>query len=174
MQLEEGKTYLTRQGDEVTVRNKKEGIFFPWISDSGEKSFTNSGNYFTDGGKSVHDIVSEVITAPAKLARIPHVHAEVIKAWADGAQIEHQNTRAGGWHLADSPAWNPDTKYRVKPEPVPNVVTWCAVITNGELCYGNQDLSTAQRPYQTGLLRIEINNTDSANPVLVSATLEKP
>lgn len=51
------------------------------------------------------------------LKRTPHVHADVIKAWADGAAVELWD---GGWYeLQTQPIWNPDRKYRIKPEPKP-------------------------------------------------------
>lgn len=50
----------------------------------------------------------------------PHVHAEVIKAWADGAKIEYYSKEFGCWcDIADNhPSWYDWTEYRVKPEPV--------------------------------------------------------
>lgn len=47
-----------------------------------------------------------------------HVHAEVIKAWADGAEIEWlDNIRADWIKVVVSPSWNPEYQYRVKPTP---------------------------------------------------------
>jgi hypothetical protein len=48
----------------------------------------------------------------------PHKHAEFIKAWADGAEIEFRHDEYHAWKKADSPSWNLYTQYRVKPEPV--------------------------------------------------------
>lgn len=48
----------------------------------------------------------------------PHVHAEVIKAWADGAEIEYRHEDCHMWRVADNPTWNLYNRYRVKPEPV--------------------------------------------------------
>jgi hypothetical protein len=51
----------------------------------------------------------------------PHKHAEVIKAWADGASIEYRFRLADGeswsnWHSCDlSPGWLSINEYRVKP-----------------------------------------------------------
>lgn len=55
--------------------------------------------------------------------KTPHVHAEVIKAWADGATIEVRTT-VGPWQeLPDiQPMWHPDQEYRVKPEPKPDSI----------------------------------------------------
>lgn len=45
----------------------------------------------------------------------PHPHAELIKAWADGAKIQKFNFRDKKWEDSDTPTWLGD-KYRVKPE----------------------------------------------------------
>ena len=50
----------------------------------------------------------------------PHKHAELIKAWADGAEIEFQDSE-GVWGVG-IPHWHPDAEYRIKPEPKPDVV----------------------------------------------------
>jgi hypothetical protein len=62
----------------------------------------------------------------------PHKHAELIKAWADGAEIEEQHNNEiwrpfddGHWMEAD--AW----KYRIKPEPKPDVVMYGYADTKG-------------------------------------------
>jgi len=52
----------------------------------------------------------------------PHKHAELIKAWADGADIEHFSVPARLWMYTAHPAWNPENQYRIKPEPRPDVV----------------------------------------------------
>lgn len=51
-------------------------------------------------------------------AKKPHVHAEVIKAWADGAEIEWRCEDTHNWTSTDKPSWNKYTQYRVKPQPV--------------------------------------------------------
>lgn len=51
-------------------------------------------------------------------AKKPHVHAEVIKAWADGAEIEYRHEDYDTWRVADNPTWDLYNKYRVKPKPV--------------------------------------------------------
>jgi hypothetical protein len=45
----------------------------------------------------------------------PHKHAEVIKAWADGKEIEYYYE--GKWTTCYRPIWDNLTPYRVKPEP---------------------------------------------------------
>lgn len=46
----------------------------------------------------------------------PHKHAELIKAWADGAEIELMKID-GTWANADVPTWSEWCAYRIKPEP---------------------------------------------------------
>lgn len=51
-----------------------------------------------------------------------HKHAEVIKTWADGAQIQVLLTN-GRWVDSGSPTFNPSLEYRVKPTtPAPVLV----------------------------------------------------
>lgn len=52
----------------------------------------------------------------------PHKHAELIKAWADGAEI--QINSATGWIDLEFPGWGADCEYRIKPEPKPDVVDY--------------------------------------------------
>lgn len=47
----------------------------------------------------------------------PRPHAEVIKAWADGAEVEFHNPQTfepGRWVVCDFPTWRWDCLYRVK------------------------------------------------------------
>lgn len=48
-----------------------------------------------------------------------HKHAELIKAWADGAKI--QLWWADGWVDSENPNWGGEI-YRIKPEPKPEPV----------------------------------------------------
>jgi hypothetical protein len=49
--------------------------------------------------------------------KTPHIHADVIKAWADGAEIEViHNTISDGWLPTNAPDWSLSCSYRVKPE----------------------------------------------------------
>jgi len=44
-----------------------------------------------------------------------HKHAELIKKWADGAEIQFKNAY-NDWLDSDSPNWDDDIEYRLKPE----------------------------------------------------------
>jgi len=52
----------------------------------------------------------------------PHKHAEIIKAWADGAKVEVKHAQE--WLSIGCPTWNDCCEYRIKPEPKPDVVRY--------------------------------------------------
>lgn len=64
----------------------------------------------------------------------PHKHAEVIKAWADGASIEVKGefTDYQWWTFqADYvPSWSAKNEYRIKPEPNPDEVLYAVTGLN--------------------------------------------
>lgn len=62
--------------------------------------------------------------------KTPHIHAELIKQWADGAQIQYLSDK--GWWLdaTGAPSWRDTTAYRVKPEPKPDVVLYACIEKN--------------------------------------------
>jgi len=49
--------------------------------------------------------------------KTPHKHAETIKAWADGAEIECRDAESN-WQPTGIPGWFDDVQYRVKPLPM--------------------------------------------------------
>lgn len=63
---------------------------------------------------------------------IPHKHAECIKAWADGYEIQYKaeinpfgNTI---WKFTDNPTWDKDIEFRVKPKPKLRPFTYDEVV----------------------------------------------
>jgi hypothetical protein len=44
---------------------------------------------------------------------IPHIHADIIKAWAIGHKIQSKNS--GAWYDVDEPLFRPSFEYRIKP-----------------------------------------------------------
>ena len=48
----------------------------------------------------------------------PHKHCEVIKAWADGKEIQAKSTVDGSWINCYSPTFANDAEYRIKPRTV--------------------------------------------------------
>jgi hypothetical protein len=63
---------------------------------------------------------------PRKKQMKPHKHAEIIKAWAEGAEIEAQGS-LGHWYAILEPRWHADVDYRIKPTPKPGVVEYLQV-----------------------------------------------
>ena len=51
-----------------------------------------------------------------------HKHAELIKAWADGAEIQVFYNDIMTWGGVDKPDWHESLSYRIKPKPP--VVRW--------------------------------------------------
>jgi hypothetical protein len=51
----------------------------------------------------------------------PHKHAELIKAWADGAMIEARFAPDGKWVYLPNPNWDAFFEYRIRPEPQPDI-----------------------------------------------------
>lgn len=49
-------------------------------------------------------------------SRKPHPHADLIHAWADGAEIEV--FYRGGWEHSSAPLWAEDKIYRIKPNTI--------------------------------------------------------
>lgn len=55
----------------------------------------------------------------------PHKHAELIKAWADGAEIEYWSWIDKRWFPKDDDSrWLNTGEYRIKPKPKPDVVRY--------------------------------------------------
>jgi hypothetical protein len=48
--------------------------------------------------------------------KVPHVHSEIIKAWADGETIEYSCNGFDDWSVNQTPLWDDKFKYRVKTE----------------------------------------------------------
>jgi hypothetical protein len=55
-----------------------------------------------------------------------HKHADLIHAWADGAQIQWLSVICAQWEDIDmnGKEWYEHYKYRIKPEPKPDVVKY--------------------------------------------------
>lgn len=72
-------------------------------------------------GKNKPDTLHNVVESLKEKhgVREPHIHADVIKAWADGAEIESSINGGLLWRECSKPHWFNDTMYRIKPEPKP-------------------------------------------------------
>lgn len=61
-----------------------------------------------------------------RIMNTPHKHAELIKQWADGKEIE--DYYSGRWSLSNNPSWNDAIMYRVKAE---SIVQWFVINNDG-------------------------------------------
>jgi hypothetical protein len=58
--------------------------------------------------------------------RRPHKHAEIIKAWADGADVQYYDPLSKEWcDIREQPHWFYDSTFRIKPETKPDTEYWC-------------------------------------------------
>ena len=67
----------------------------------------NTGLHSTDN----YELVTESANAPE-----PHVHKDLIIAWANGAVIEFLYQGSRIWETAHTPTWAKDMRYRIKPD----------------------------------------------------------
>ena len=57
-----------------------------------------------------------------------HKHYDTIVAWANGAEIEAKE--CNGWRTSSTPMWFPEREYRIKPEPVRDVLRDVLIINS--------------------------------------------
>ena len=60
----------------------------------------------------------------------PHKHAAVIKAWADGAEVQILSLNGLEWGFIARPSFRTERQYRIKPEPKPDVAMYFQVTRN--------------------------------------------
>ena len=95
----------------------------------------------------------------------PHKHAELIKAWADGAEIEFWSTLDRKWYQTDKPSWDENKKYRIKSTKKKTVVRWLWAyqIANGLWNIGSnlQTQEEAEENYpKESLIRLDWSRTE--------------
>jgi hypothetical protein len=87
---------------------------------------------------------------------VPHKHAEIIKAWADGYQVEAYNPERDSWISVVEPGWFNDIEYRVKP----------GVIESRDPILLSYDVRVEQDPFDENLIDFW-NHNDTYNLRLV-------
>jgi hypothetical protein len=84
----------------------------------------------------------------------PHKHAELIKAWADGAEIQYKNY-SDAWEDTPNPSWMVDVEYRIKPAALPTYLTFLAFMSNrGTLFWVAEGLPEHEYCKSKGLARV--------------------
>ena len=90
-----------------------------------------------------------------------HVHSELIKQWADGAEIEYF-CKFGGWVTVETPTWNPELKYRMKQEPPKRIFKYMFVELNPCLdnAYNKPNIQIEFDPITEKLLEVNVWDAD--------------
>ena len=84
----------------------------------------------------------------------PHKHAAVIKAWADGAELEVSPKGLNRWRACTTPTWGCDyTDFRIKPEPKPDVVELKTVAPGVHIIIGEKANLKLTFDGETGALK---------------------
>jgi len=115
IQLEVGKTYITRSGCMVKIIAEDNDYIYRFISEQ-HGHYNENGQW--NGSTDTYDIVGLYIEPDIqKQSKARHKHADMIIAWANGAEIE-VNDAGDDWYTARYPTWVNHLNYRIKPEPV--------------------------------------------------------
>jgi hypothetical protein len=62
--------------------------------------------------------------------KTPHKHADIIKAWADGAEIEFFDSYHHEWKpIGENPMWSDSLDFRIKPAPKPDEIRYGIVLS---------------------------------------------
>lgn len=109
----DGTIYICRNGDEITLTNRKGD----WHKFTGSNYFHYgmNGGLYSNGKTSDHDIVDVHESNSPNKPSNKHVHYDFIVAWANGAKIEYSNDDKI-WKIVANPSWHTDVSYRIKQE----------------------------------------------------------
>lgn len=99
---------------------------FVWLEqDEKSTEYLASGDY-----EHLSQVLRLADDESVEQARAPLPHAELIHAWADGAEVQMLSN--GEWKDTKTPLWSDDQKYRIKP----NEPHWYENIPeHGRLCW---------------------------------------
>lgn len=86
-----------------------------------------------------------------------HKHADLIHAWADGAEIQYRHW-GSDWKDSRSPTWDVNWEYRIKPEEKKPVVRYLWATDVSMLSIFATEEEAAQHP--TKLLKLEWSRTE--------------
>jgi hypothetical protein len=119
LKLKVGKKYRDRNGELVEIVDYQADPHYPFIGGNGN-NYMESGRW-ARLSEDQRDLIEEVIEPAQEPVKKPHKHAELIKAWADGAEIQYKCLASGEWkHIeGDAPSWCDEFEYRIKPQEFP-------------------------------------------------------
>jgi hypothetical protein len=89
-----------------------------------------------------------------------HKHADLIHAWADGAEIQWKSKDDGKWIDSDLPDWVPEYEYRIKPEEKKPVVRWLWADLSGGGFRITQWFYTETELGNTNAIKLEWSRTE--------------
>ncbi len=78
------------------------------------------------------------VESELEMTKKPRKYAELIKAWADGAEIQVRGLSSGEWVDCQNPYWAGCYEYRIKPEPQPDIVVSRWVYRDGSTAHCSQ------------------------------------
>ena len=93
-----------------------------------------------------------------------HKHAELIHAWANGAEIQSRNDISGCWEDNRLPMWAHDTMYRIKPERKQPVVRWLWAYKNLSGWVSTTNFYTDSEVVNTNPERVKLEYTRTEFP----------
>lgn len=83
----------------------------------------------------------------------PHKHAEFIKQWADGAEIQFYSS-GGSWVDDPDPSWNCEKMiFRLKPEEKKPVVRWLWVDCAGHITQQFFSIEEIDKKFPIGTMK---------------------
>jgi hypothetical protein len=82
------------------------------------------------------------------MSTLPRIHAEFIKAWAEGYDIEAYNPERDCWIICPEPGWFADIEYRVRP----------GTMEMTEPVWASFDVRVEQDPFSDDL--VDLHNYD--------------
>lgn len=144
---------MFKVGDKVSIKDNARGIARYFIGRTGFISGSHPGHQRDAlvwvvhiGNENVRCWPEEIELMGSKAT--PHKHACVIKAWADGAEIQFRSQPGGTqkeWKDVsdpDLPLWIETLEYRVKPEPKPDTSHEVLVrkLSSGGVVTANQSI----------------------------------
>lgn len=103
-----GTTQVGQRGEVVEVSTSYMRVAFPEC----QPEFGECG----PRGEWWHRYYAKLIQRKEDNVKKPHKHAELIKAWADGAKIQFRSRSDSEWMDIHTPNWVEYGQYRVKPE----------------------------------------------------------
>lgn len=87
-----------------------------------------------------------------------HKHAELIKAWADGAEIQFKGY-SGQWTDVERPSWREQDEYRLKPVPK-EIIQLHEYLEGGVVIslmgYPHQEVKWTIDPESNKILKVEL------------------